>query len=100
MTATTVVTPEFIERLSRVEGSYDLSSTSVYDAAKMLGLNTFDGALPQQWVDHVYEMTGFEAPRLGMVWCYDVAKVFGEPVPLTTAALVLLRWYQTGGSAR
>lgn len=62
--------------------------------AKEEGLVTFDPALPQDWVNEVYAKTGYEPQFFGFVWCYDKAKVWGEPYPLTKAAEILLGWFK------
>ena len=54
----------------------DLSgSISKEDAAKMLGLTTFDYALPQSWFDKMQKIT--DKALSCFVWCYD--KVDGMP---------------------
>lgn len=64
-------------------------------AGGSLGLVSFDTALPMQWYEEVHAKTGFWPQMLGFVWCYDVNRIFGEPVPVTYTALVLLRWYES-----
>jgi hypothetical protein len=72
-------------------------------AAQKLGLKVYDVALPQQWLDEscltlrVHASKDEEIPQnlydtflSGTVWCYDVAKIFGEPVALTDKAYRLL----------
>jgi hypothetical protein len=72
-------------------------------AAQLLGLKVFDTALPQVWLDEscltlrVHASKDDEIPAnlydtflCGMVWCYDVAKIMGEPVALTETAYRLL----------
>ena len=51
---------------------------TVDEACKRLGLKTYDTALPQPWVDKVYEQTGVWPCGL-VVWCYDGASIFGYP---------------------
>lgn len=43
---------------------------TVNDAARARDIKTFDGALPQAWVDLVYQRTGVY-PVGHVVWCYD-----------------------------
>ena len=62
--------------------------------AKDAGLTTFDTALPLGWYDDVHSKTGLWPQNYGFVWCYDNAKVWGEPWPLTPQAKVLLRYYE------
>lgn len=72
-------------------------------AAAMLGLKVYDCALPQKWLDEacltlrVHASKDEEIPAnlydtflSGTVWCYDIARVFGEPVALTVEAYRLL----------
>jgi hypothetical protein len=75
-------------------------------AAQVLGIKTYDCALPQPWVNQFVE-TLKDTPTAitkgidylsGMilssfVWSYDDAKVFGRPHPLTIAAFGWLRCY-------
>ena len=50
---------------------------------------TYDCALPQQWVDAVTDH-GFD-PRGQVVWGYPPeSKLMGQPLPLTTEAVVAL----------
>jgi hypothetical protein len=68
---------------------------TVGEAAQAIGLKVWDTALPQDWVDDVVRVTGIypTAPH-AFVWCYDAAKSFGSPFPLTPeAALLLIRYY-------
>lgn len=77
------------------DSGYEMSVTlSVYDAAKLRGIKSFDSALPQSWVDVTREHTGLN-PVGHFVWSYDpkpilfqgetrmMADVFGSPVPIT-----------------
>lgn len=80
----------------------------VDQAAKALGLETYDTALPQDWVDAFSRNPAVKeaAQRLGVsdyplgqfVWCYDVARTFGEATPLTPAATKLLAVYNANRS--
>lgn len=63
------------------------------DMIHKLGLSnkTFDYALPQPWVDRVYEETGI-VPVPHFVWLYDEkAKIFGRPYALTATGWVVLK---------
>lgn len=63
--------------------------------ADHFGLQTFDTALPQDWVDAVTAKTGDYAPHFAIVWCYD-GSIFGYPVALDAkAAKLLARLIQT-----
>lgn len=64
---------------------------SLRDLAEMAGLNwqETDTALPQSWVDHVWEitekLTGKGIYPYGFVWNY-ANSIWGEPIPLTDEA--------------
>jgi hypothetical protein len=68
---------------------------TVDEAAKRLGLRSYDTALPQEWVDDFKAKTGVYPAASGLfVWCYDGAGIFGRPVALSERAEVLLAQYQ------
>lgn len=67
----------------------------VRELAEAAGLKTYDTALPLQWYDDVYKKTGFWPQNYGFVWCYDAPSVWGKPYPLTNAARILLKFYET-----
>ena len=73
--------------------------TTVGERAKELGLKSYDTALPQEWVDDVYRETGVY-PAGMFVWCYDDARVWGAPVPLTEESVELLARYQQACESR
>lgn len=75
------------------------------EAAKILGLQVYDVALPQPWLDSlIADLKASPDGRLGklpeniyhiilsgLVWCYDKPyHIFGGPVALTTEVLQLL----------
>lgn len=74
------------------------------DAAKALGLQTYDTALPQTWLDDLLLKLSLHAEDLpenwkdivtsGLVWCYKNAKgessLFGYPVALTVQVINIL----------
>ena len=69
-------------------------------AAKLLGIKTYDCALPQPWLDAVVDGLKSEVPEeqdlygmllTSIVWSYDQAKIFGGPHPLTVQAYGLLK---------
>lgn len=66
---------------------------TVKEAAEALGLKVYDTALPQDWVNDFYEKTAVW-PAGMFVWCYDEAKTWGEPYPLSMDALKLLLKYE------
>lgn len=57
------------------------------------GVRVYDTALPLAWYEDVHAKTGLWPQRLGFVWSYDDAKIWGEPVPLTSEALDCLYAY-------
>ena len=68
-------------------------------AAELIGLLTFDFALPQNWLDAVSgilmrrnpEATEVYHEILGnVVWCYDYSPILGAPYPLTVKGFALL----------
>ena len=52
------------------------------EAAEAMGLYVYDTSMPQSWVDEVRERFGhrFDNPYGHVVWCYDHARTWGEPV--------------------
>jgi hypothetical protein len=68
-------------------------------AAKLLGIQTYDTALPHDWLvsavctlEKEVDPCGLYAKILSsVVWSYDQAKIFGAPHPLTVEAFGLLR---------
>ena len=71
--------------------------------AEALGLEVYDTALPQPWVDQAYAETGIY-PVSHFVWCYDdfcgQRTTFGYPAALTregVACLALLENRKEGG---
>lgn len=71
-----------------------MNKGDLIDADEYLAANTFDTALPQEWVDDVYAKTGvYPAPIF--VWVYDQqARYWGRPYPLTDEARALLARYE------
>lgn len=58
------------------------------EAAQLRGelCRVFDYALPQDWVDEVYKLTGKYPPHMGFVWAYPDSgrgHVYGMPFALT-----------------
>ena len=56
------------------------------DAIRLLGLKIFDYALPEPWLVEFCKRTGLDRWLVlsSTVWCYDVKKVYGEPVSICT----------------
>jgi hypothetical protein len=50
----------------------------------------YDTALPQDWVNHVWEITqksdGKGRFPYGFIWSYRNSQIWGEPIPLTDEA--------------
>lgn len=80
---------------------------TVQEAAELLGLKSFDTALPQIWLDDIllrmsitpcsktFPENWKDLVLSGLVWCYDPddkgsPSLFGYPVALTTKTLDLL----------
>lgn len=62
--------------------------------------NSFDWALPQEWVDDFNKVTGvYPAARGLFVWSYAKARIWGEPFPLTEEADKLLEIYNNASSS-
>ena len=61
-----------------------------HERAAAAGIQTFDTALPQQWLDRVRALTG-EYPLADFVWSYDPPhRVIGRPAAITEAGTALL----------
>ena len=72
---------------------------TVREAVELCGLKTYDGALPQDWVDSIPHPRDREIVLCGVVWCYDGGSIFGFPAPITPAAHeVLVRLDAANGS--
>lgn len=71
---------------------------NIRELAEALGLKVFDTALPQDWVDRVYEHTAQIMGTTkgiwphGFVWSYDNSPMFGEPYPVTEGAKMYARF--------
>lgn len=53
-------------------------------AEEILGLQEYDAALPQEWVDECLN-AGYD-PRGSFVWAYGTGQILGSPFPLTKEA--------------
>ncbi len=74
----------------------------INELAKEAGLASYDTAIPLDWVNHARKIAPNSATPLafaGIVWCYDKARVFGEPIGLTTAGRQLLELLDASGVA-
>ena len=71
-----------------------MNKGDLIDADPYLATHTYDTALPQDWVDAVYQVTGtYPAPLF--VWVYDEdARFWGRPYPLNDDAKEVLARYQ------
>lgn len=75
-------------------------------AAQLLGLEVYDTALPQEWLDQfVYilrkkQPVDYHLVLSSFVWCYDNGSFMGYPYPLTVQAFAFLKLYDqlTGSS--
>lgn len=73
-------------------------NSNLRELAEAAGLKVYDTALPQHWVDNVYEHTKTIMGTskgiypYGFVWAYDKSEIFGEPYPLTEGAKVYARF--------
>jgi hypothetical protein len=72
-----------------IDGPARVRPRSVDEAAKALGLRSYDTALPQDWVDE-FEARTETSPLGHFVWSYDGAGIFGRPVALDLEAERLL----------
>jgi len=63
---------------------------SVSTAAKMMGYEVFDTALPINWVRKIQQEYGIN-PVGKVVWCYDTPKTYGYPAPITREGEVLCK---------
>lgn len=84
--------------------------TTKEEAAQLLGLKTYDTAIPQTWIDEVLvkiRKKHQDEPEYlpddlyhiilgGVVWCYDGGSVFGYPVILTDKAYSFIKEIITG----
>lgn len=84
--------------------------TTKEEAAQLLGLKTYDTALPQPWIDDTVvkiRMKHLDEPEYlpedlyhiilgGVVWCYDNGSIFGYPVVLTDKAYSFIKEIVTG----
>ena len=60
------------------------------ELAEAAGIETYDTALPQGWLDRVRAVTG-EYPLADFVWSYDPPnRVIGRPAAITEAGTALL----------
>jgi len=82
------------------------------EAAKLLGLKSFDTALPQDWIDDFVEGIAsklkldrhdkaklYDKALSSLVWAYD-GNPFGGPYPLTTDAVKLLEMHDSSYASK
>jgi hypothetical protein len=86
--------PDGIQEMAVLDVATYAGSVRTHELAKELGLHTFDTALPQPWVNHVVETTGFN-PVGQVVWHYDEDPegIWGGAVAVTREAKVALEIY-------
>lgn len=80
-------------------------SVTKREAAEVLGIQTYDTALPQPWLDKVAgnlnSLAVNENGKLydillsSLVWCYDGGSFTGYPYPLTLKAWAFLKAHDT-----
>jgi len=67
------------------------------EACNILGIKSYDTALPQPWLDVFIEVvsdkTNYDLSLSSYVWCYDNDSFSGYPHPLTLAAYAWLKAY-------
>lgn len=72
------------------------------EAAKLLGLKTYDCALPQQWLNVFVSALSRKLPFnhnlqdkiiSNIIWSYDAHSISGHPYPLTIEGYALLLEY-------
>lgn len=61
--------------------------------AELMGMESFDTALPHDWCNDVYNRTG-KYPLGHMVWCYDEQRIFGEAAAITREGQAILNDYK------
>ncbi len=66
---------------------------NIRELAEAKGIKVYDTALPLAWYEDVHNVTGYWPQYYGFVWGYDEPKIWGEPIPLTDAAEILLAFY-------
>lgn len=64
--------------------------TNVSTVAKLMEYKVYDVALPIYWVREVQERFGIN-PVGNVVWCYDKARTYGGPAPVTREGEVLCK---------
>jgi len=72
---------------------------TVKEAADMKGLNSYDTALPQAWVDTVCKVLPDNLSNLmgNVVWCYrweavDFDDIWGRPVAISPHGELIIGW--------
>jgi hypothetical protein len=77
-----------------------MTKKEVCDKDEYLQKNTFDYALPQEWVDDFYNLMKVY-PTSYFVWIYDeYSPLFGRPYPITDEGKRLLEQYYTFSNAK
>jgi hypothetical protein len=66
-----------------------LAEQTIQERAIEMGLEAYDTALPQMWVDEMRDK-GHDV-RGHFVWCYDIARVLGLPVAMTPEGESMIR---------
>ena len=89
-----VHTAQFTYQFLEAHSNDRFANTREYAAMLGLDSNSFDTALPMDWYDDVQRLTGVWPQYHGFVWSYEVARISGEPVPVTLSAYLVLGWYE------
>jgi hypothetical protein len=76
-----------LKPLEQIDNPY-YKDISKDEAAKLLGIKSFDVSLPQHWVEYCCQKLGVN-PVPHVVWSYDTSK-FGNPVGITREGRILV----------
>jgi hypothetical protein len=76
-----------LKPLEQIDNLY-YGEVSKDEAAKELGIKSFDISLPQHWVEYCHKKLGVN-PVPHVVWSYDTSR-FGNPVGITREGRILV----------
>lgn len=71
---------------------YSHRECTKHELAEMLGLEVYDVALPQGYVNEFFDKTGVHIHQHA-VWCYDEVRIWGEAVAVTREGEIALKIY-------
>ncbi len=85
-----ILSPAHLPHLKPLEQIDNLhyGEVSKDEAAKLLGIKSFDTSLPQDWVEYCHKKLGVN-PVPHVVWSYDTSR-FGNPVGITREGRILV----------